>query len=168
MTHPLVAAPCTSCGPALNPARFSSGLSAIIGGGGLPLLNAEDGAIGPSPTNANFLSKLQLMLQDKGLAPAKLYGFAPNAPAPWYRPELPSEAKTASWNDYLDGVNLGTYRGGLLGLAAGAGIMLAALYFGGAMISSPKAAPAATPKVIPAIPVATSRHRRGRSSRKGR
>ena len=111
---------------------------------------------------------LQRTLQDKGLAPAKIYGFTPNAPQPWYRPDLQSDpgALQASWNDYLDGVNMGTYRGGILGAAVGAAALLAVLYFGG-MLSSPKAeAKASAPNPSKGVfATATSRHR---TSRKGR
>lgn len=153
---------CTSC-DTLNPARISAG---TIIGGGIPIFNEEDGAIGSSPSKANFLSSLQRTLQDKGFAPASLYGFSAE-PQPWYRPDLqPSpDARKDSWNDYLDGVNMGTYRGGILGLLAGGGVMLAALYFGGLMTSSPKAAPAAA-KPQGAIATAKSHHRS--PARKGR
>jgi hypothetical protein len=147
-----------------NPARFSAVVGGVSGGG-LPLFNAEDGAIGSSPSKANFLSQLQRALQDKGLAPAKLYGFEPNAPQPWYRPDLAAspDAQAASWSDYVDGVNLGTYRGGLLGLLVGGGLMLAGLYFGGAMVNSPKPAPEAAKPAV-----ATSRHRRSSRSHRRR
>lgn len=156
-THPALVCP----PPGPNPARFSAGGDVVVGGG-LPLLNGEDGAIGPTPSKANFLSQLQRSLQDSGMAPAKIYGFAPNAPQPWYRPDLQSNppALTASWNDYVDGVNLGTYRGGLLGAVLGAGAMLAGLYFAGEMKSSPKPSPAAVKPVT-----ATSRHRSHRRRR---
>jgi hypothetical protein len=152
-----------------NPARFSSG-AIVVGGGGIPFFNAEDGALGAKPSKANFLSSLQLSLQNSGMAPAAIYGFKPSAPQPWYRPDLQANpaAQIESWNAYVDGANMGTYRGGLLGLIMGGGIMLAALYFGGAMTSSPKSR-AATPAARPTgVVTASSHHRRARGRHHGR
>ncbi len=109
-------------------------------------------------------------MQDAGMAPASLYGFKAGAPQPWYRPDLQADptALSASWNAYVDGANMGTYRGGLLGLMIGSGVMLAALYFGGAMTSSPKPEAKSTASVTPTIVTASSRHRRKGSRHHGR
>lgn len=197
MTH-TTAAPCIPC-DALdgNPARIATSAKpakmsgritttleggdrpVAIFGGGMPVFNGEDGAIGSSPSKANFLSSLQRSLVESGAAPAKLYGFSREQIPEWYRTELLPTAdapegfpvdRSEAWDDYLDGVDMGTMRGGLLGLVLGAGGMLAALYFGGAMVSSPK--PASAAKALPAKPAtATSKHRQSHKasrSRKGR
>lgn len=164
--------PCLPCDGDLNPARISQAGGVVVGGG-IPLFNGEDGAIGSHPSKANFLSSLQRSLEDSGFAPAGLYGFSREAPAPWYRPELlPTaeapegfpEDRAEAWDDYLDGVNMGAFRGGLLGLFVGAGAMLAGLYFGGATTFSPAKSAAAKPAAL----AAHSRHRSNSSSRKGK